>query len=141
MAMCVMRFDRAESHLLLPMIDLTSYGFAEFGTVFVSDPFDPTEHVDDCRRKIYVYTATGNSNRAKYADAIERQQQYDGYLYDYERPNSVLMIFVYEVPDRWHADFDLIEQQHYEDVSSAYKQHACEIYHGCKLRWDFPPKI
>lgn len=129
-------FGRNPTHLLLPMLNKHDGYFARFRDVFTADKDDYRAEGDQ-RRKIYVYTRTGGGNREEYETDIEEQSAYPGFLYEYDDTyDSTYMTFVYEVPECWHADYDRVEAQDYENISDEYKRHA-QTFYTEPLKWTF----
>jgi hypothetical protein len=115
---------------ILPMLDKHPDDYPRFRDCFVS-----VEHVNTTG--IIVYTRTGGGNREFYAPANEVLKDTHGFIFDFDDPNDgTFAYWIFEVPEQWKADYELIMHNQLRSVSKAYQDQLRKIYPKLNSKWD-----
>lgn len=82
----------------------------------VPEPEKATPHV-------YVYTRVGGGNREDYQTEIDAIRTWEGYVRDYDGDfDCTFATFVFAVPEKWHADYQIMRAGEPHKTSAAYRE-------------------
>lgn len=110
--------------IVLPMLGKHPDQYPRFRDCFLKDEEHPEYDF-----KIHVYTRTGGLNRQDYEDDIKTLRETKGFITDFDDSfDSTFASWVFEVPDQWKQDFDLIINDRKELVSDDYVNHVKKTY-------------
>jgi hypothetical protein len=128
---------KPSTFFVLPMLGKHPDEYPRFRDCFLGD------EENDIEDKIIVYTRTGGGNREAYEDEIAEMQAMPTYLQDYDDSfDSTYACFVYDIPEEFKADFDLIMKGRLPEISETYKAKLYEVFPKLKEQYDgiFNPK-
>ena len=102
--------------VILPMLGRKEDEYPRFRDCFVEDG------------KIAIYTRVGGNNRnCGYGE--EKLYEDPNYVSTYDDEfDSTYATYLFNVPEKWKADFDLIMADKFSEVSDEYYQQVCEFY-------------
>lgn len=110
--------------LILPMLGKHPDAYPRFRDVFVKDAEHP-----EYDGKIQIYTRTGGGNREAYEAENEAMRRIPGFLADFDDSyDCTYASWVFEVPECWKADFDLIIAGRLREVSSEYQAELLRVF-------------
>jgi hypothetical protein len=103
-----------------------------FRDCFVGDDEHP--EYDD---KIIIYTRTGGNNRETYEEGNEWIRSLPGFITDYDDSfDSTFACWVFEKPEEWLNDIELVLQGNFKDTSPEYKQRLRQVYPKLSEQFD-----
>lgn len=115
---------RPTTFTVLPMLGHHPDSYPRFRDCFVGD----AEHPEHAKR-IVVYTRTGGGNREDYATENDWIRSLPGFVCDYDDSfDNTFACWVFDVPERWKADFDKIMTGKAATISAEYKEEMCRVY-------------
>ena len=110
--------------LILPMLGKHPDEYQRFRDCFLGD-----EEYPQYDNHIHVYTRVGGGNRDYYHGSIKEMQYMETYVTDYDdSTDSTYATFVFRVPLKWKADFDLINNGELKNVSKEYQDELIRVY-------------
>ena len=96
--------------VLMPMLGRTQDEYPRFRDCFLSD--------DNKYIEILTRVGGGNRNQGYGEDELYKDPNYVK-TYDWDM-DSTYGFYVFKVPEKWQADFDMIVAKNYRDVSDEY---------------------
>lgn len=97
----------------------------------------PRKKQDFSKQTISVYTRVGGGNRDSYEKEITELRKMKGYIEDYDDDfDCTFATFVYEVPEEFVKDYQLIKEGKIKKISKRYKDRLYEIYPKLKEHID-----
>lgn len=102
--------------VILPMLGRKEDEYPRFRDCFVEDG------------KIAIYTRVGGNNRnCGYGE--EKLYKDPNYVSTYDDEfDPTYATYLFNVPEKWKSDFDLIMADKFSEVSDEYYQQVCEFY-------------
>lgn len=117
--------------LILPMLGKHPDEYPRFRDCFTADEEHGIENA------IIIYTRTGGGNREAYEEENALMQAMKGYQQDYDDTvDSTYACFVFDIPKKFKADFDLIQNGKFTEISKAYQKKLYEVYPKLSEKWD-----
>lgn len=117
--------------LILPMLGKHPDEYPRFRDCFIADEEQGIEQA------IIVYTRTGGGNREAYEKENAVLQAMKGYQQDYDDTvDSTYACFVFDIPEEFKADFDLVMVGKFDETSEAYQKKLYEVYPKLSEKWD-----
>ena len=109
--------------LVLPMLGKHPNEYPRFRDCFLKDEEHP--EYDD---HIQIYTRTGGGNREDYESENEAMRQMDGFVADFDDSfDSTFASWVFKVPERWKADYEVFKSGDLKDMSKEYQEELRRI--------------
>lgn len=122
----------ASTFFILPMLDKHPDEYPRFRDCFHSDEEHP-EYKD----YIHIYTRTGGGNREDYKEANDEMRAMEGFVTDYDDSfDSTYASWIFKVPEKWQADYNLILEGKLKEISEDYKKQLYKIYPKLKDKFD-----
>ena len=117
--------------IILPMLGKHPDEYPRFRDCFTADEEQGIENA------IIVYTRTGGGNREAYEEENAVLQAMEGYQQDYDDTfDCTYACFVFDIPEEFKADYDLIIQGKFPEISEAYQAKLYEVYPKLSDKWD-----
>lgn len=118
--------------LILPMLGKHPDEYPRFRDCFIADEDHP-----EFDGKIQVYTRTGGENRETYRAENAEMEQTEGFITTFDDNfDSTYASWVFEVPERWRADFDTItNRKEVKAVSKEYQAELRRVYPKLEEKW------
>lgn len=117
---------------ILPMLGKHPEEYPRFRDCFTSDGEHPKYD-----KHIHIYTRTGGGNREGYADENNKMRSMPGYVTDFDDSfDCTYASWVFKVPERWQADFDLIESGKIKEVSKEYQEELRRVFPKLNEKFD-----
>lgn len=106
------------TYFILPMLGYHPDEYPRFRDCFTADEEHP-EYEDH----IHIYTRTGGGNRDDYETENEWMRNIEGFVTDYDDAfDSTYASWVFKVPEKFQADFELLKNSNIVDTSDEYKE-------------------
>jgi hypothetical protein len=67
------------------------------------------------------------SGKTEFIEYEARLLQYPNCIGSYD-PDTEHVMFIFEIPDKWKADFELFKQSRYSEMSARYKKHIMNFH-------------
>jgi hypothetical protein len=123
---------RPAAFTILPMLGKHAEEYPRFRDCFTKDEARP-----ELDNHIHVHTRVGGNNRDDYEDEIAAMRSHPEFVTDFDDDfDCTFATYVFRVPAKWQADFNLIIDGKLRDVSKAYKAELYRIYPKLKEKWD-----
>lgn len=117
--------------IFLPMLGMHPDAYPRFRDCFIG-----ATDTDD-EGKIMVYTRTGGGNRDSYENEINEMREMKTFIRDYDDTfDSTYANFIFDIPEEWKTDFDLICDGKLAEVSKAYQDRMYEVYPKLTEKFD-----
>lgn len=117
---------------ILPMLGKHPDQYPRFRDCFIYDP-----DREEFKGKIHVYTRTGGGNREEYQEAIDEMRSMPTYVTDYDDAfDPTYATWVFDVPDRWKADFEAVTTGNAKSLSDDYKEEMKRVYPKLTITFD-----
>ncbi len=117
--------------IILPMLGKHPDEYPRFRDCFTGDE---ENNISD---KIIVYTRTGGGNRESYETEIKEMQAMKTYVQDYDDSfDCTYANFVFDIPEEFKADYELITNGKTTEISEAYKSKLYEVFPKLNKKWD-----
>ncbi len=117
---------------ILPMLGKHPDEYPRFRDCFVGSVAlrvvgsEDTPEYNNC---IMVYTRVGGDNRESYVDEVAEMQSDPNFVGDFDDDfDCTYATYVFNVPEKWKPDFDLIMVGKFAEVSEEYKSHLKTIF-------------
>ncbi len=108
---------------VLPMLGKHPDEYPRFRDCFLSDEEHP-EYADH----IHIYTRVGGSNRSS-GFGEEVLYSMPGFVSTFDDSfDSTFASYVFKVPDKWRADFELYKQGKIKEFSKEYQEEIKRVY-------------
>jgi hypothetical protein len=108
----------------LPMLGKHPDEYPRFRDCFLGDEAYP-----EYNGHIHVYTRTGGGNREGYEAENQAMRDMTGFVTDFDDDfDSTFASWVFEVPEKWKADFALIVTNRQKEISPAYREQMKSVY-------------
>lgn len=115
----------------LPMLGKHPDEYPRFRDCFLVDDKHPKP------TNILVLTRTGGGNRESYAEENEALCAMATYVEDYDDDfDSTYATWVFSVPDKWQADYDVLLTGCIKDVSEEYKAEMKRVFPKLEAQFD-----
>lgn len=113
-----------EAFFILPMLGKHPDEYPRFRDCFVDG-------------RINILTRTGGGNRESYEADNQAMREMPGFVTDYDDSfDPTFAVWVFDVPERWKADFDKLEAGNVQDVSAEYQAEIRRVYPKLAETWD-----
>lgn len=114
------------TYLVLPMLGKHPNEYPRYRDCFTHDVENP-EYEDHIH--IYTRTGTGGGNRKEYETENQAMRGMEGFVTDFDDfYDTTFASWVFEIPERWKADYQLIKDEKYKQVSIEYQNEIKRIF-------------
>lgn len=116
---------------ILPMLGKHPDEYPRFRDCFLHDEEHP-----EYKNHIHVYTRVGGGNR-DCGFGEEKLYEDPNYVTTFDDSfDSTFATYIFKVPEKWKADFDLITTGKLKEISEEYKTELYRIYPKLKEKFD-----